>query len=87
MSRDGGHLDELLAFGLRLFRRPADFEGDVALAEANSNLLQERSRRRASGKDPDKVVGDFLLLAGNIKDDGLSLKLDRIRVKNNIDLS
>ena len=87
MGRGGGHPDELLALGVGLFRRPADFEGDVALAEADSNLLQECSGRRASGEDPDKVVGDFLLLAGNVKDDGIRLKLDRIRVEDDVDLS
>lgn len=62
MRRGGRHLDELLALGVGLFRGFADFQRDVALTEADPNLLQERSGRRSSSKDPDEVIGDLCLL-------------------------
>src|SRR5579863_10169458 len=53
-------LCQLLALGIGMLGFFAGFQGQISRAKADADLLEEGSRRIATGKDPDKIIGDFL---------------------------
>ncbi len=82
-----GGAGEFLALRIGLPCFPTGFESDVSRAEADADFLQERVRRCASSKDPDKIVGHVLLSAGNVESDRLRLELYWIRIEQHPHLS
>ncbi len=61
--------------------------GDIAGAEADADFFEEGGGRFATGKDPDEIVGNGLLNAFNVEDDGVRTKFDWVGIEENFELS
>ena len=74
-----------LCFG---FPDGADAVGsDVALADADTNFLEEGGGRFAASKGPDEIVGESLLEAVDVDDDGVLAELDGIGIEQHGELA
>ena len=59
---------------------PADLIREALRAEAHADFFQKGRRRFASGENPNIVVGNSLLLAGDVQDNGIAREFDGIGV-------
>src|SRR5579871_2663607 len=70
----------------RLPRFVARFRRQIAHPELHANLLEEVVRRHAAREHPHEIVGNFLLRAVHIQNDGFRLELHRIRLEHHVQL-
>src|ERR1022692_2499312 len=87
MGGRGCRLSKLFPVGGRTLCFFAGLKREVARSKTNSDLLEEAVGRRASGKDPHKVIGDLLHAAIHVKEDRFRLEFNRIRIKQYPQLS
>jgi len=80
MGGRGCRLSKLFPVGGRTLCFFAGLKRQVARSKTNSDLLEEAIRRRASGKDPHKVIGKLADFPVNL--DQMKAKLDFYNIEN-----
>src|SRR6185369_68822 len=75
-SSDGLREGQLDQSGLLGFF--ASFDDEVAVAEANADLLQEIVGRSSAGEDPNEIVGDLQRVSGDVNDNRFRLEFNGV---------